>query len=234
MQLPGRLRSSTLGDILGALHRASATGTLELAEDGGRGHRVYLVQGLVAAVEVENATPPLAEILRRERAADEQVLRQSILRAMTSQRLIGEVLVDDFRVAPSVVGHALRQQILSRLAVLERLTDARVSFRVALRAPRGALGTRAGGPLGPTEFLHGRRRARERAGHVAPASSDDGTAWQVLGVEPGTRAEEIRRAFRRLARELHPDRHPEATAEERRALSVRFAEVSEAYRTLVA
>jgi hypothetical protein len=234
MQLPGRLRSSTLGDILGALHRASATGTLELKEDGGRGHRVYLVQGLVAAVEVENATPPLAEILRRDRAADEQVLRQSILRAMTSQRLIGEVLVDDFRVAPSVVGHALRQQILSRLAVLERLKDARVSFRVAVRAPRGALGTRAGGPLGPTEFLHGRRRARERAGHVAPAASDDGSAWQVLGVEPGTRAEEIRRAFRRLARELHPDLHPEATEEERRALSVRFAEVSEAYRTLVA
>jgi|HubBroStandDraft_1064217.scaffolds.fasta_scaffold183885_1 hypothetical protein len=233
MNLHGRLRSTTLGDILGGLHRSAATGTLELAEDRGRVHRIYLVQGLVAAVDLEEATPPLAEILRRDRAADDQVIRQSLLRAMTSQRLLGEVLVDDFRVAPSVVGRALREQIVARLAVLERLVDARVSFRVAVRAPRGALGTRVGGPLGPGEFLHGRRRARERAGHLAPASSD-GSAWQVLGVEPGTRAEEIRRAYRRLARQLHPDLHPEATDEERRALSVRFAEVSEAYRTLVA
>jgi hypothetical protein len=233
MNLHGRLRSTTLGDILGGLHRSAATGTLELAEDRGRVHRIYLVQGLVAAVDLEEATPPLAEILRRDRAADDQVIRQSLLRAMTSQRLLGEVLVDDFRVAPSVVGRALREQIVARLAVLERLVDARVSFRVAVRAPRGALGTRMGGPLGPGEFLHGRRRARERAGHLAPASSD-GSAWQVLGVEPGTRAEEIRRAYRRLARQLHPDLHPEATDEERRALSVRFAEVSEAYRTLVA
>ena len=160
MNLPGRLRSTSLGDILGALHRSAATGTLELADDRGRVHRIYLVQGLVSAVDVEEATPPLAEILRRDRAADDQVIRQSLLRAMTSQRLLGEVLIDDFRVAPSVVGRALRQQILSRLAVLERLADARVSFRVALRAPRGALGERAGGPLGPGEFLHGRRRAR--------------------------------------------------------------------------
>jgi hypothetical protein len=236
MKLPGRLRSTTLGDVLGALHRASATGTLELAEDRGRTHRVYLVEGLVAAVEVEEATAPLAEILRRERAADEQVLRQSVLRALTSRRLVGEVLVDDFCVAPSVVGRALRQQILARLTLIERLADARISFRVAVRAPRGALGSRAGGPLGPTEFLHGRRRARERAGHVAAArtpSTDEG-AWHVLGLEPGAQAEDIRRAYRRLARHLHPDLHPEATDEERRSLSVRFAEVSEAYRTLCA
>jgi hypothetical protein len=234
MNLQGRLRSTTLGDILGGLHRSAATGTLELAEDRGRVHRIYLVQGLVAAVDVEEATPPLAEILRRDRAADDQVLRQSLLRAMTSQRLLGEVLVDDFRVAPSVVSRALRQQIASRLAVLERLVDARVSFRVAVRAPRGALGTRVGGPLGPGEFLHGRRRARERAGHVRPETCAEEGAWRVLGLEPGAQAEEVRRAYRRLARTLHPDLHPGASDEERRSLSLRFAQVSEAYRTLVA
>jgi hypothetical protein len=234
MNLHGRLRSTTLGDILGGLHRSAATGTLELAEDRGRVHRVYLVQGLVAAVDVEEATPPLAEILRRDRAADDQVIRQSLLRAMTSQRLLGEVLVDDFRVAPSVVGRALRQQILARLSVLERLVDARVSFRVAVRAPRGALGARAGGPLGPGEFLHGRRRARERAGHVAPARGGDEGAWHVLGLEPGADPDAIRRAYRRLARALHPDLHPQATDDERRSLSLRFAQVSEAYRALVA
>src|SRR5580698_8211355 len=146
MQLPGRLRATTLGDLLGTLHRARATGTLELVEDRGRSHRVYLTQGVVAAVELDAASPSLAEILRNDRAADDDVLRRSLLRAMASQRLHGEVLVDDFRLAPSVVGAALRRQLRARLEVLDRLGDARVSFRVALRPPRGAL--TGGGPDG--------------------------------------------------------------------------------------
>jgi curved DNA-binding protein CbpA len=44
----------------------------------------------------------------------------------------------------------------------------------------------------------------------------------------------IKRAYRRLARAVHPDLHPEATLEERRALAARFSEITEAYRTLVA
>ena len=94
MDLPGRLRSTTLGDLLGSLHRAAVTGTLELAEDRGRLHRIYLSHGLVASVELDGSAPSLAEILRLERAADDEVLRRSLLRAMASQRLHGEVLVD--------------------------------------------------------------------------------------------------------------------------------------------
>ncbi len=246
MNLPGRLRSTTLGDLLGALHRAVATGTLELAEDRGRAHRVYLSQGLVAAVDLEEATPSLAEILRRDHAADDDVLRRSLLRAIASRRLHGEVLVDDFRISPSVVGKALREQVLARLAVLERLTDARVSFRVAVRVPRGVLaGDAAGSPLEPREFLHGRRRARAREARErrdsgvretagAAPEVDDASPWRLLGVSPGTDAAEIKRAYRRLARTVHPDLHPEATEEERRSLQVRFSELTEAYRTLVA
>jgi hypothetical protein len=33
---------------------------------------------------------------------------------------------------------------------------------------------------------------------------------------------------------VHPDLHPEATDEERRSLQVRFSELTEAYRALVA
>src|SRR5579862_3711903 len=73
MQLPGRLSSSTLGDLLGALHRARTTGTLELSEiRGPRGrsvpgrlHRVHLRDGLVAAVETKLPVPPLGEVLQR-------------------------------------------------------------------------------------------------------------------------------------------------------------------------
>jgi hypothetical protein len=245
MDLPGRLRSTTLGDLLGSLHRAAVTGTLELSEDQGRRHRVYLSRGLVAAVEVDGSAPSLAEILRLDRVADEDVLRRSLLRAMASHRLHGEVLVDDFRLSPEVVGNALRRQLVARLVLLERLADARVSFRVAVRPPRGALmggaGVADGGspwdpPLAPHEFLKGRRRRHERVDAPATSASKaaDPGPWRTLGLPPGADLGDIKRAYRRLARSVHPDLHPDATDDERRSLQRRFAEITDAYRSLVA
>jgi curved DNA-binding protein CbpA len=49
--------------------------------------------------------------------------------------------------------------------------------------------------------------------------------YEVLGVPRCAAPEEIRQAFRRLARRFHPDAGPEGSGE-------RFQEVSEAYRTL--
>src|SRR5580693_13610 len=50
--------------------------------------------------------------------------------------------------------------------------------------------------------------------------------YELLGLERGASDQEVKKAFRRLARELHPDvsDHPEA--------GVRFREVSEAYEVL--
>jgi hypothetical protein len=261
MQLPGRLRGTTLGDLLGVLHRAGATGTLELAEDRGRTHRVHVARGLVVAVELDGAAPSLADVLRRERAADDDVIKRSLLRAMAAGRLHGEVLVREFLLSPEVVDRALRRQLLARLSALESVAEARVAFRVTVRPPRGALHE---APLGPGEFLHGRRRAREQGSPPPPAASSGPAyrrpaqtcgdwrpqsgsrseretaskattrAWTVLGVPPGTAPEEIKRAYRRLARSFHPDLHPGATDDERRALEARFAEVTDAYRALVA
>jgi hypothetical protein len=45
--------------------------------------------------------------------------------------------------------------------------------------------------------------------------------------------EDVKRAFRRLAKDLHPDRHPGASADERAELARRFALVNAAYRRLV-
>jgi hypothetical protein len=234
MQLPGRLRSTTLGDLLGALHRGAATGTLELVEDRGRTHRVHLTRGLVAAVELDGASPSLAEILRHGHAADDDVLRRSLLRAMASSRLHGQVLIEEFHLSQSVVGGALRRQVLARLAALDELGDARVCFRVTVRPPRGALLGGAEGPLWnapltPPEFLSGRRRARARA---APVGAD--RAWGVLGLAPGASVADIKRAYRRLARTVHPDLHPNATEAERRSLQARFVEITGAYGSLVA
>ena len=59
-------------------------------------------------------------------------------------------------------------------------------------------------------------------------------AYRTLGLSSGASSDEIKRAYRRLVREYHPDLHPEASHEERRSLSLRFAEVTAAYRALVA
>ncbi|HZU81750.1 MAG TPA: DnaJ domain-containing protein [Polyangiaceae bacterium] len=232
MFLPSRLRQTTLGDLLGALHRERASGTLELVEDRGREHRIHLAGGLIVAVELDAAGPSLADILRRDRAAEDDVLRRSLLRAMASRRLHGEVLVEEFHLSPAVVGGALRRQVLARLAVLEDVADARVGFRVALRPPHWALHEL---PVGPSEFLKGRRRARERASpSLRAASAEEGCAFRVLGVAPGAEVAEIKRAYRRLVRSVHPDLHPEATEEQRRSLEARFVEINHAFKQLVA
>jgi DnaJ-domain-containing protein 1 len=246
MHLPGRLKATTLGDLLGALHRNGSTGTLELAEPSGRVHRVHLATGLVTAVEVDRATASLAEILRRQEEIDEDTLRRSLLRAMASRRLHGEVLVRDFHLSPAVVGLALRRQVMVRLHVLEELADAQLSFRVTVRPPRGAL---IDAPLDAPEFLAGRKRTRDKGG--APASGTyrasashvglpggwdpaRARAYRALGVSFNADAMEVKQAYRRLVRAYHPDLHPDATHDERKTLSARFAEVTAAYRSVVA
>lgn len=245
MQLPGRLRATTLGDLLGALHRSQSSGALELTETSGRAHRVHLASGLVTAVELDRASASLAEILRRDGDVDEDVLRRSLLRALASRRLHGEVLVREFHLSPEVVDRALRRQLMVRLSVLEDLADAQVCFRAAVPRPRGAL---LEAPLGKGEFLAGRRRARERVppaesgtfrtarAPFAPPAWDPARerAFRALGLSYGAEETDVKRAYRRLVRSYHPDLHPDASHEERRSMEARFAEVTAAYRALVA
>ena len=246
MLLPGRLRQTTLGDLLGTVHRARANGTLELVEDLGRTHRIHVAEGLVVAVEIDGAAATLAEVLRSSGQVDEATLRRSLLRAITSQRLHGEVLVREFRLSETIIDEAVRRQMTGRLARIEQLRDAQVMFRVTLKAPRGAVVDK---PLAKTLFLVGRSRYRDRDeasaterrsafhGHRPPATPVQepvSSAWRVLGVAPGADTTEIKRAYRRLARTYHPDLHPEATDPERRALAERFTALTNAYRALVA
>ena len=51
--------------------------------------------------------------------------------------------------------------------------------------------------------------------------------YDVLGVERGTSEAELKKAYRKLAMECHPDRHPDDPAAEDR-----FKQVSEAYAVL--
>jgi curved DNA-binding protein CbpA len=59
-------------------------------------------------------------------------------------------------------------------------------------------------------------------------------ASRTLGVRPGADLAEIKRAYRRLALDTHPDLHPHASENERRALAERFNAITAAYQALVA
>lgn len=57
-------------------------------------------------------------------------------------------------------------------------------------------------------------------------------AMRMLGVDDGADLEAVKRAYRRLARSLHPNLQPDVDALRRRTLERRFAEVTAAYETL--
>jgi len=60
-----------------------------------------------------------------------------------------------------------------------------------------------------------------------------GSPYLLLGVPEGAPLDEVKRAFHRLARELHPDRHPSASEDDRRLLAERFAAIHAAYRQIL-
>ena len=51
----------------------------------------------------------------------------------------------------------------------------------------------------------------------------------ALGLSEGAGAIEIKKMYRLLVKEVHPDRHPNATLEQRRTFEARFQEIQEAY-----
>jgi hypothetical protein len=235
MNLPGRLSLATLGDLLGTLHRAEASGVLELVEGkgacAGRSHRVFLARGLVDGVETELDHARIGELLHGRGLIDRNAF-STLLRCVLEQpgRRAGEILVGEKLATPGV-GAALRLQLQERLDAMFRLVDAQVRFHVrrpASPAPSGLL-------LSPRDFLYGRPRKRSRVSaetRARVAALDDAgrvNAYRTLGLEPGADAAAVRQAFRRLAREHHPDCHPGAGAGEVRTLVKRLSEITAAY-----
>jgi DnaJ-domain-containing protein 1 len=73
------------------------------------------------------------------------------------------------------------------------------------------------------------RSAPHRA---APTDPRRTAALRLLGVDEAADVDAVKRAYRRLARSLHPDLQPEVDTARRRLLERRFAEVTAAYETL--
>ena len=278
MILPSRLSATTLGDLLGMLHRASTTGTLELTEcwlmpSACAGHYVHLRSGLVTDVETNrSSTPPLGEFLRREGFLSESAYRTLIaLLAKRDRRSTGEILVAERLADAAIVEAALRVQVRMKLDALFHLGEALVTFHAAGAPKRAA---RRVQPLTPRDFLAGRPRARDRNPISQVRPTEPGFTWpeefqaheaaqespsppphkepkeqdrfahlapdvrrralSKLGLPPTANETDVKRAFRKLAVELHPDKHVTAPSTHRARSAARFAEVSEAYHLLVA
>ena len=77
-------------------------------------------------------------------------------------------------------------------------------------------------------------RARAGSGLPSPATfvAARALAFRTLGLAPDADEISVRRAFKRLAIELHPDRHSTSTEEVRAKHAAQFAEASAAYHLL--
>jgi DnaJ-domain-containing protein 1 len=248
MNLSGRLALTTLGDLLGTLYRAEARGILELTEDAGpsagRVHRLHFESGRLRLVDSPLGAKRLGDLLVAKGLLSrlQQFELLSLLDA-DSGKPTGQWLTELQWVAPAAIGEATHEQSTQRLSALYQLADARVTFRLA-RPPQAQLLPTS--PLTPEEFLHGRPRTRDRK---AASSSHSGSfnareneiqfidpmrrrALLLLGLEPHADTNDVRRAFRRIAGKLHPDRHLVAPEQQQKLVRERFAQMTQAYHLL--
>ena len=56
--------------------------------------------------------------------------------------------------------------------------------------------------------------------------------YDVLGVDRGASADEIKKAYRKMAIKYHPDKYAQSSEEERKAAEEKFKEAAEAYDVL--
>jgi len=220
MLLPGRLKDTTLGDLLGTLHRAEATGRLVLIDDKGRHHEIVVRKGLVHEVD-SVLGPRLGEVLEQAGAFGPA--------AAQAQLRLGEYLVQREGVSEDAVSSALGHLHLLKLNQLFLLRDASIRFHVARPQTQGEVEARV---LESDEFLTGRPRKRDPQS-VTRRPPSRGEALAVLGLPPQASQADIRQAFRALAQRCHPDRHPDVSAVQKTRLIVEFSRLTHAYHALV-
>jgi len=229
MWLPSRLERSTLGDLLGRLHRGGVNGRLDLIADvGSASASLHFERGVV--VRVDGGGPRLGE--RIATSWDERRRIDAALAAAGREGdLAGAALARGGLATPARVRDALEAQGRERIERLFTLRRADLRFRVAAPVSRGVEVA-----LGPVAFLHGRPRAIPRFAQSPSAVKCDPLrdAFDALGLaaSPLPSRDVVRRAFRLRATSLHPDRARDPDA--RVALARAFTELAAAYERALA
>ena len=240
------------------LGRQSASGILTLTPAGSRRGEVFVLRrGAVVVADGELARKTLLARLTRLVALDDVLIAfeggvtayppgtqhqvplaiwarahleaqlDSALADVLVRQLAGVRLMVRPEIAPEPADEADRR-MLAAMAQPRRLEQ----IGSLARTPRYRL----------LAFLHFLRAvdALDAEGVVAEKSAPTrivdhrrASASRVLGVPEDADLEAIKRAYRRLARDLHPDLQPDADAARRRTLERRFAEVTAAYEALL-
>ncbi|MDI1450339.1 J domain-containing protein [Polyangium sp. 6x1] len=184
---------------------------------------------------------PSGEILVAERLADPSTV-EAALRVQLRMKLDALFELEDAVVA----FHTARPTKLAvrRIHPLEphdflvgrpRLRDLVPASEVRhRRAPARAQRFYPGAPKADEAPRHEPSRASSSSRFTHPIPEAKRRALEKLGLSEAAGQDEVRRAFRKLAIELHPDRHVTAPAATRDRNAARFAEVSAAYHVLVA
>lgn len=218
MLLPGRLRTTTLGDLLGTIHRAGASGTLELTCSRGRSHRIHVVEGRVTAVEIDGV--PHGDLTLGAR-------RQMVQRLNQLEAALSDAQVR-FRVAVRAPRTTLRDPLDAAEVLPGRRRARDGSLRPnGLRAPHGL--------PSPTSFAGSKTPPPVSTAAPRGAKIDERhAALHLLGLPAHADSATIKQTYRRLVRTYHPDLHPGASDLERRSLAERFSAITQAYQRLVA
>lgn len=226
MLLPSRLRETTLGDLLATLHRAYASGVLELVEPHRR-HSIHLRRGLVQAVECSERAHRFGDL-----AADTGLCaRSDVERASREARArgwrIGHHLVTTGAMTARARDRVLDAQRARRLDALYALSDADLRFHAARTLPPGSAEQT---PMEARETFFGRARRRDRGRATRPAHRE--AALALLGLAVDATDAQVRARYRERVRALHPDSAPSASEADRARQVSELRAVIEAYRML--
>ena len=218
---PVALSQRSLRELLLAAARARASGDVVVRERGGTRHRVTLRDGRVVAVRAAGRFDPILELLRRHGALNERAWAQSIEQLARSERRAGRLAIETAGISESALRTALAVQARERLRkILARAEthgldawlvprDVPPSEQAVSLCARDLLGERAEVQASPRPLLE-----EVQANPRPPLASRD------------------KRALRRLALALHPDRNAHLSPEARARLAARLAEATAAYHGL--
>jgi hypothetical protein len=241
-----RLEPLELARLLHRLAAQGRAGVLQVPGQGARSTpaRLALAGGFVHAIDVGPSAPVSSDAQIR------YILRlRSVGEFLDGQKLSGKYAVEPLRPDSGIRQH-LDAQSLPTEVLRQRLGSARfvvfspphssslhpeerslIAFLSEPRTVPELLLVRDWSPLRAMKLLS----ILDALGclHLGGSSQQLAEAWGLLELQPGASADDIKHAYRRLVRMLHPDHHQSAAPEVQRALVERFSAVHTAYKLLL-
>jgi hypothetical protein len=218
------------------LHRALSEkreGDVVLREQSGATHRVTVRGGYVVRVRVSGRFDPILAELRRAGALSPASYVRALEGLGRTERRAGQLAID-VGLSQETVARALAAQTRRRLgAVLARALEAgRDAWLEARKVRADEVDARIG--LGELSKQRPARKPEHPRGgqRRCAARAEPRDAKTPRATEPHARTARDRRALRKLAFALHPDRHAHLSKEARAALAEELARATAAFHGL--